>query len=118
MRVCDRCWVLSIETGMASGLCVDCAAGATRRRPPLPSRTGGAELFRAGMRMLAWTILAVVAIAYWQHGWAGPRRVLIALLEPAILFALAPLALVLGAMRAGVVRLARALVSDRPPRLH
>ena len=70
------------------------------------------------MRMLAWTIAGIVALSYWQHGWAGPRRVLIALVEPAILFSLAPLALVLGAIRAGIVRLARALVSDRPPRLH
>jgi len=101
---------------MASGLCLDCAAGAGDRLTRSQPRSTGAELFRSGMRTLALLIAAILGITYWQHGWAGPRVVLFALLEPAILFALAPLALVLGAIRAGVLRLARALVSEQPKR--
>jgi len=63
------------------------------------------------MRALAAIVAAIAAVSYWQRGWSGPRGVLLMLLDPAILFALVPLALLLGAIRLGILRLVRELVS-------
>ena len=63
------------------------------------------------MRLLATTIVALAAVSYWQRGWSGPRGILLVLLQPAVMFALVPLAFLLGAIRVGIFRLVRALVS-------
>jgi hypothetical protein len=105
--------VVSIETGMVSALCVDCSAGSRRGQPASAAKIDAADLFRSGFRMTAWTVAVVAAIAYWQRGIFGLQRTAMALFDPAILFALVPLAFLLGAVRARFLALVRRLVSER-----
>jgi hypothetical protein len=111
--VCARCWVLSIETGMVSGLCLDCVAGSGEKRKAAGSALQGPALFRSGLRMVAWMIALTVALGYWQRGADGVRRIVVGLLDPAIVFALVPLAFLLGAIRVRFLRLVRAFLSER-----
>ena len=98
---------------MISALCVDCSAGSRRKQPATAGKNDAAELFRYGLRMTGWAIAAVAALAYWQRGIAGLQRTAIALVDPAILFALVPLAFLLGAVRSRFLALVRRLVSER-----
>jgi hypothetical protein len=105
--------VVSIETGMVSALCVDCNAGTRRGQRTSAVKIDAAELFRTGLRMIARSIAAVAAIAYFERGIVGLQRTAIALFDPAILFAIVPLAFLLGAVRARFLALVRRLVSER-----
>jgi hypothetical protein len=110
-KVCDRCWILSIETGAPAILCLDCTQP-SRARPP-EGRLEAAETFRSGARTLALVIVAIGALSYWQHGWAGPWRVAALLLQPSITLGLVPLAFLIGAVRIAAVRALGALLKDR-----
>ena len=109
--------MVSIETGMVSALCVECSAGSRTRRPPSGAgKIDAAELFRSGARLTAWLMVAVAGFAYWQRGAAGLARTAVALIDPAILFALVPLAFLLGALRVGFLAMVRRIVTESRPR--
>lgn len=110
-RVCDRCWLPSIETGSVAFLCLDCIAPTARPRSPRLGRVRPAELFRAGARTFAWGLGVALVFSYLEYGWSGPWRLIAALLDPAVTLALAPLAFLLGAVRVGLVRAVRGVLS-------
>jgi hypothetical protein len=112
-RVCDRCWLPSIETGSVAFLCLDCIAPAAAKRSTSLARVRPAELFRAGTRTFAWVAAVALVVAYLEYGWSGPWRLVAALLDPTITLALVPLAFLLGAVRVGVVRAVRLALSAR-----
>jgi hypothetical protein len=110
-RVCDRCWVLSIETGSAASLCLDCIAPGSSNcvsdARPRPS-----EVFQLGGRTLLGGLAAAAGVLFWQRGWAGPGVLMTTLLQPAVLLGLVPLAYLLGTLRVGLLRALRAIVSE------
>ncbi|MGH7897766.1 MAG: hypothetical protein ACREQQ_07430 [Candidatus Binatia bacterium] len=112
-RVCNRCWVLSIETGAPAALCLDCVSSTVAARSPSRGRPHPSELLRAGARTLAWLLGAVAAVGFWQHGTAGIWRVLAFLLQPAALLGAVPLALVLGAIRIALGKSLTAILASR-----
>jgi hypothetical protein len=112
-RVCDRCWLLSIETGSAASLCLDCIA------PGMSSRVSGnrslpSEIFRVGGRTLIGGLAAAAGVLYWQYGWAGLWVLVGTLLQPPVLLGLVPLAFLLGALRVGLLRALGAVFSGSP----
>lgn len=116
-RVCDRCWLLSIETGSAAALCLDCIVPSSPNRLP-GYRTEPAGVFQAGARTVAWACVATAGVLYWEQGWTGPWRLVAVLLQPAVLLGLVPLAFLLGAFRTAALRALRAIFrepSDRSP---
>jgi hypothetical protein len=110
-RICASCGVLSIETGEVSTLCLDCTSAPRAAVGRVRSLAAAPHLFRDGARTLGWMLLAAAAVAYWRRGWAGPRQIAVMLLEPAVTFALVPLAFLIGAVRAGLGRALRAFLS-------
>ena len=105
--VCDRCWVLSIETGAALPLCLDCAPG--RRSEPRSLGGHPAQMFRSGARALLAVIAGLVLYGYWRYGWPGAWRVIATLLHPAVTLGLVPMAFLLGAFRSAAMTTARVL---------
>jgi hypothetical protein len=107
----------SIETGAVASLCLDCIAPRPVSRSPSQAQPSPAEVFRAGARTFAWGAGAALAFSYFKYGWAGPWRLLALLLDPTITLALVPLALLLGTVRVGLVRVVRGILGarSRPP---
>ncbi len=106
--VCGRCWVLSIETGAALPLCLDCVSPSRPSAPALRSFNPG-EVFRSGARALVVVVSAAVGFGYWRHGWAGAWSVIATLLHPTVTLGLVPMAFLLGAVRSVVLATARAV---------
>ena len=111
-RVCDRCWVLSIETGSAASLCVDCIAPKFSN-PVSEGRPRPSDLFNAGGRTLLGALAAAGCVLYWEQGWRGPWVLVGTLLQPAVLLGLIPLTLLLGTLRVGLIRALRMIVNER-----
>ncbi len=107
--VCERCSVVSIETGDAGVLCVGCVGPSPRRRVLPELRSDRGEIFRSGAGGLAILLVAVAGWSYWQEGWPGPWKVLALLLQPAVTLSLVPLALVVGGLRKALRRAFSAL---------
>jgi hypothetical protein len=108
-RTCSACSVVSIETGTPLALCRSCSGG-----PSLPGPvrlgTGPRELLRSGTKLLLAGVAVTVVLAAFRDGVRGALRALATLLDPGVLFALGPLALVLGVFhRLGLSVLARVL---------
>ncbi len=108
-RVCDRCWRLSLETGAPAFLCIECFASDPPGRPGRPF--GGAETFNAGVKILLIALVGLVGAGYWEGGWSGLWSVVGALLHPAMVLGLVPLAFLLGAIRSALLHVVRALVT-------
>jgi len=110
-KICERCSVLSIETGTPAVLCLDCTRPSRAR--PAETRFDGGTAFRTGVRTLLFVLVSLGMVSYWQRGWAGPWRIMAILLQPAITLGLVPLAFLLGAGRIAIVRALHALFTDR-----
>ena len=110
-RVCDRCWLPSIETGTAAVLCLDCIAPGQSRVSA--ARTSPTDAFRCGARALAASFVAASLVLYWRNGWPGVWRLAAALLQPPVLLALVPLAFLIGSVGMRLARAMRAIVSRR-----
>ena len=103
--------MLSIETGSAFPLCVDCVA-APHRKGYGRIGTDTAELFRSGARLLAGGIGGFVVYGYSRAGLPGAWAVVAVLLQPAVTLGLVPMAFLLGAVQRGAVIVVRWLFSD------
>ena len=68
-----------------------------------------------GGRILVGALAVSAGVFYWQHGWAGGWILIGTLLQPAVLLGMVPLAFLLGAVRVGLLRVLRAVLSQ-PPR--
>jgi len=73
-------------------------------------------MYRAGMKILAFTIALATAVGYWRSGWSGAWAVVGGLFDPAVVLGLIPLAFVLGAANLVLLRLVQSLLrsSARP----
>jgi len=109
-RVCTDCSILSIETGSPIALCLGCSGATGFRTGFVRPRFSPWLLFRRGAALLLLVIAIAAGVALERHGWAGAWRVLLAVLHPAVLLGILPLALVLG----GVVTLLRRLLFGTP----
>jgi len=76
-------------------------------------RTHPAEVFQAGASLVLWSLAAIAAFAYWQHGWSGPWRLVAILLQPAVILGLVPLAFLFGAIRIALSKALRATLRER-----
>jgi hypothetical protein len=102
--------VLSIETGSALPLCLDCVApggSAARQRAGIKA----AEIFRSGGRLLVAGIGALAVYAYSRDGWQGVWRVAATLLQPAVILGLVPMAFLIGAIQRAAVMLVRSVLT-------
>jgi hypothetical protein len=109
-RVCDRCWLLSIETGAAAVLCIDCTA---RSGHPGHGFAGSepVDLLRHGAKVVGWSLAALALWSYARSGWSGLSSFAALVLQPAVTLSLVPLAFLLGAARMVALRALRALLS-------
>lgn len=105
--VCNRCWLPSIETGEIAALCLDCTAAPAQT---IRHGSGSVATLRTGAITLGWALAALGLWTYWRHGTAGPWRLVVVLLDPAILLGLLPLAFLLGVLRTLLVRSLRGAV--------
>ncbi len=62
---------------------------------------------------MLWSVAAIAAFAYCQHGWSGPWRLVATLLQPAVILGLVPLAFLLGAIRIALSKALRAAFRER-----
>ena len=108
-RVCADCSVLSIETGMAVAICRSCTGDGTVSPRLTRRRVPAWRLFRSGAVLLLFALVVLCGLALQSDGWPGVWQVLLTVVHPSVLFALVPLAVVLGA----VVGLVRRLLADR-----
>jgi hypothetical protein len=67
-------------------------------------------VFGAGVKILLVVILTLAIASYYGWGWSGVRTLLGTLLDPVIVLGLVPLAFLLGAIRAALLWVVRALV--------
>jgi hypothetical protein len=96
-----------------ASLCLDCIAPQAARRSSSQARVSPAEIFRAGAGVLTWGVGAALIFAYFEYGWSSPWRFVAVLLDPTMILAVVPLAFLLGAVRVGLVRALRRILSAR-----
>jgi hypothetical protein len=106
-RACGRCALPSIETGTHLLLCLGCSRSGSPPRPFRRLRGSPAETFRRGAFALLAVAVAFAGLALQRDGWPGLGRFLLALIHPSLLFALVPLAFVVGAILGAMRRLLR-----------